>query len=116
MTSFVLGGTVKSAWYGVNNRDYEAEITAHNPADASSDRIVAPITVEMGDGGYVTIQEGGMSDSYAGTNFRALGNNTYKIANTWNDSPSASYTVNKDITTAWRIVEIADNLNELVNN
>ena len=116
LTSFVLGGTVKTAWYGVNNRDYEAEITAHNPADASSDRIVAPITVEMGDGGYVAIQEGGMSDSYAGTNFRALGNNTYKIANTWNDSSSASYTVNKDITTAWRIVEIADNLNELVNN
>lgn len=118
MTTFVLKPEVDSAWYGVNNRDYEAVIERHNPADSSSDCIVAPITaeIEQGSGGYIAIQEAGVSTSYAGTNFRALGNNTYKIANTWNDADSVSYDVTGDVTTGWRVISLAETLDQLVNN
>lgn len=115
LTNFVLNDSAKTAWYGVNNTDYEAEINSHNPSDSSTDRIVGPITVEMNPG-YIAIQEGGVSDSYAGTNFRALGNKTYKIGNTWDSYESVSYSVSDDITTGWRIISIADTLDDLVNN
>lgn len=117
LTTFALRSDAETAWYGVNNQDYEPVIESHSPAAASDDRINGPITVELADqAGYIAVQEGGVSDSYAGTNFRALGNNTYKVANTWDAAASVSYTLDKDITTGWRIISLADTLDALVNN
>lgn len=117
LTTFALRSDAETAWYGVNNQDYEPVIESHDPAAASADRIDGPITVELAENaGYITMQEGGVSDSYAGTNFRALGNKVYKIGNTWDAAASASYTLNSDITTGWRIISLADTLDELVNN
>ncbi|MGI6269419.1 MAG: NPCBM/NEW2 domain-containing protein [Candidatus Howiella sp.] len=117
LTSFSLRSDAEVAWYGVNNQDYEPVIESHDPVTASDDRVNGPITVELADNaGYIAIQEGGVSDSYAGTNFRALGNRIYKVANTWDSAASVSYTLSDDITTGWRIISLADTLDALVNN
>lgn len=117
ITTFVLRNDINNVWYGVNNQDYEAVIEKHNPNTASSDHIVAPITGEVrNNGGYISIQEAGVSSTYGGTNFIAKGNCTYKVSNTWNSAEDESYTVTGDVTTGWRLVNIAKNLDELVNN
>lgn len=117
-TAFVLRSDIKEAWYGVSNRDYEAEIKSYDPKKSSLDKITSPITAVIDDGkGYIAIMEGGLNPSYGGTNLYALGKCSYKISNTWDSGVVAKpYSTKGDITTGWRILNVADNLNELVNN
>ena len=117
-TSFALRKDIDKVWYGVNNQDYEAVIEAHNPRNASGEHIVAPLTAELSNKkGYIAVQEAGLNTTYAGTNFVAKGNCQYQISNTWDTAyENVAYSTKGNITTAWRLVNIAETLDELVNN
>lgn len=117
MTTFALRNDVTESWYGVNNRDYEAVIEKHNPNTASNDKITAPLTAVVGnDKGYIAVQEAGVGDVYGGTNLYALGNATYKIGTTWDGGNDKDRTINGEFATGWRLISVADTLNDLVNN
>lgn len=112
-------------WAAVDNENYanyETIISQTNPINAITDSngkdvgLLVGVTFDLpGEDGYSAILEGNMNDTYAGTSIAAKGNNVYQIRTRWNKStPSLSLT--GSFQTPWRIVCIADDLNELVNN
>ena len=116
-TTVVLRDDVEDIWYGVSNTDYESEITKYSSKTSSNAHITAPMTAEVPSGGYIAVQEAGVTTTYGGTNFVAKGNNIYKVANTWSGNhESQAYTAPGAITTGWRVISIANTLDELVNN
>ena len=116
-TTVVLRDEVDDIWYGISNKDYESEISKYSSKTASADHITAPMTAEVTGGGYISVQEAGVSESYGGINFVAKGDNTYRVSNTWETGiESKPYTINGDVTTGWRVIGIANTLDELVNN
>lgn len=116
-TNFSLRSDIEQCWYGSYNQDYESVIDSYDPDTASSMHIIAPITAELSNGAYISLQEAGVTDSYASTNYVAKGNCTYQISNTMNSNvESTAYTATGNITTGWRLINFADDLNDLVNN
>lgn len=119
LTTFSLRKDLDEAWYGVNSKDYESRIEVRDlNAENTSDKINVPMTAVVSNGeGYISIQEAGVGDVYGGTFISALGNKTYKVGNTWDNGR-----LNKDHTyagafeTGWRLVNVAKDLNGLVNN
>ena len=112
LTTYVLREDTEKCWYGVGNQDYEAEIKEYTPNRKSADVITAPLTAELkADRGYIAIMEGALNDSYPGTNLKAEGRYTYSTC--FYTPPTLNSGV---LTTGWRLINIADDLNELVNN
>ena len=112
LTTYALRTDIEKSWYGVNNQDYESEITAHSPTRASNEIITAPLTAELkGDRGYIAIMEGALNSSYPGVNLKADGKSVYSTCFYTNPSVQAG-----DLTSGWRLINIADTLNDLVNN
>ncbi len=112
LTTYQLRTDLSKAWYGVNNQDYESVISSYSPTRASDDLITAPLTaVVKNDGGYIAIMEGALTDSYSGVNLKALGKCAYGTA--FYTNPSS---VKGDMVSGWRLINIADSLNDLVNN
>ena len=111
-TTYTLRQDITQCWYGVNNRDYEAVIASYSPMVASDDKITAPLTaVVKNNGGYISIMEGALNDSYPGVNLKAEGNATYSTC--FYTTPSATPGTH---VSGWRLINIADDLNGLVNN
>ena len=112
LTTYVLREDTEKCWYGVNNQDYESEIKSYPPNRKSGDVITAPLTAELKDDrGYIAIMEGALNDSYPGTNLKADGRYTYSTC--FYIPPVVNAGV---LTTGWRLINIADDLNDLVNN
>ena len=111
-TTYSLRGDISKCWYGVNNQDYESVISAYSPAMASNDIITAPLTAELKGGkGYISIMEGALNESYPGVNLKAQGKSTYSTC--FYTAPTLE---GGRLTSGWRIINIADTLNDLVNN
>ena len=115
LTQFVLPASIDTVWAGKDNRDSEPEIEKLDPAEAVSKHINIPMTAELGDAaGYISIMEGGVTTSFPQINLEAKGNGVYQSNISWSDNKS--YTAAGDITTGWRLVNDAEDLNALVNN
>lgn len=115
LTQFTLPSTLKELWAGKENRDSEPEIEKLDASRAVSKHINIPMTAVLADGeGYLSIMEGGATTSFPQINMEAKGNYVYQANISWSDAKS--YTAAGDITTGWRIVNGADDLNALVNN
>ncbi len=111
-TTYALRNDLDACWYGVNNQDYEAVITSNSPTRATKDIITAPLTaVVKKNQGYISIMEGALNASYPGVNLKAEGQATYSTC--FYTSPVIKPGT---LTTGWRLINIADNLNDLVNN
>ncbi len=108
-TGFVIpaGSTI---WSQPNVRNYEGRYSKKNSeAFVKDDLAGPPITALLpGSGLYVAITEAGLAD-FAGMSLRADGNRAF----TANLSGVARETGN--IETPWRVIEIANDLNTLVN-
>lgn len=112
LTTYKLRSDVNECWYGVNNQDYEAVIESHKPSIKSNDIITAPLTaVVKGDAGYISLMEGALTDNYPGVNLKAEGNAAYSTC--FYTTPTVA---SGSMTTGWRLINIADTLNDLVNN
>lgn len=112
LTTYALRTDISECWYGVNNQDYEADITAHKPTENSGDKITGPLTAVVNrNKGYMALMEGALTNNYPGVNYKADGDSTYS---------TCYYTVptvgGGNMTTGWRLINIADDLNGLVNN
>ncbi|HIZ83128.1 MAG TPA: glycoside hydrolase family 97 catalytic domain-containing protein [Firmicutes bacterium] len=142
LTQFALPADTQTVWAGRDNRDSEPEIESLDPNDNqlfmtykdSNDKVIVsdnpsciniPITAVLADGeGYVSIMEGGASTSFPQINLEAKGNATYQAKTAWYEAKkpysenkaNQRYTTDGDIVTGWRIVNGADDLNDLVNN
>lgn len=112
LTTYALRTDLDKCWYGVNNQDYEAVISSYSPTRSSDDIITAPLTaVVKKNGGYISIMEGALNESYPGVNLKAEGKSTYSTCFYTTPTLSAG-----DLTSGWRLINIADTLNDLVNN
>ncbi|MBQ8381856.1 MAG: glycoside hydrolase family 97 N-terminal domain-containing protein [Clostridia bacterium] len=112
LTTYALRTDIEQCWYGVNNQDYEPVIESHSPTRSSNDVICAPLTAELKDGrGYIAIMEGALNESYPGVNLKAEGKSTYSTC--FYTTPTVS---TGTLTSGWRLINIADDLNGLVNN
>lgn len=112
LTTYSLRTDVNQSWYGVGNQDYEAVIESHSPTRKTQEVITAPLTAELkSNRGYITIMEGALNGSYPGTNLKAEGKCTYSTC--FYTPPTVNAGV---MTSAWKLINIADNLNDLVNN
>ncbi len=112
LTTYALRTDLAECWYGVNNQDYEAEIQSYSPTRASRDTITAPLTaVVKKNGGYISIMEGALNESYPGVNLKADGKCTYSTCFFTTPTVPGGKPVS-----GWRLINIADNLNDLVNN
>ncbi len=113
LTTYALRDDVTECWYGVNNQDYEAVIESHKPSEKSDAVITAPLTAVVNRGtGYIALMEGALTDSYPGVNLKAEGDATYSTC--FYTTPTVAAT--DSMTTGWRLINIADSLNDLVNN
>lgn len=70
------------------------------------------LTCELPQGGYTLVAEAGLYN-YSGMRLEAVGNNTFK-ANF--EEGKGGFDVEGNVTTPWRCILLADNLNDLVNN
>lgn len=112
LTTYALRTDIKQCWYGVNNQDYESVISAYSPTRASDEIITAPLTAELrNDRGYIAIMEGALNETYPGVNLKAEGKSTYSTC--FYTTPTLQ---SNTMTSGWRLINIADTLNDLVNN
>ena len=112
LTTYALRTDLSECFYGVNNQDYESVISSYSPSRASGDTITAPLTaVVKNGGGYLTIMEGALNESYPGVNLKAEGKSTYSTCFYTTPTLRAG-----TLTSGWRLINIADSLNDLVNN
>ena len=101
---------VRELWYGVNNTSCEGEITAHDPSVLSRDEIFLPLTAVKEDGRYVAIMEADVSSSMGGATLECRGNGLIRLGF------MSVETRMGELKTPWRVVSLAEDLNELVNN
>lgn len=123
-TQFVVPkGSV--TWAGVDREhyaNYESLVEKMNPEEKiagngnSQAGIIMGMAVELPDGqGYAGILEGAVNTSYVGSALTAEGGCSYRIQTNWSASNN-SVAVTGGFCTPWRIVSVAGDLNELVNN
>ncbi len=108
-TSFPLpvGATL---WAIPTHQFYETFPTAYNTAVAPSSTLGMPATVQLANGGYLSLTEGDLSH-YPGAQLEWQKANCFKTA----FLPSV-YSLTGTVTTPWRIIGIAESLDELVGN
>lgn len=110
-TTFALRQDLSECWYGVENQDYEPVIESHKPTESSTDRIMPPLTAVVKDGGYIALMESDASANYGGTGLVALGGCTYQ-----SDFYTTPTVAGGELVSAWKLINIASDLNGLVNN
>lgn len=79
----------------------------------SDQTLATPATVQLPDGGYAAILEGNLGN-YAGMSLAWRGENQYGVDFTHGNA--ATFVLSGEIVTPWRIVAVADDLDQLVNN
>jgi hypothetical protein len=111
-TSFNLPGD-STVWYQTNTISYEGKFTKQNAkAVPSGTKIGPPMTVKLSnDAGYAFISEGALVN-YVGMTLLAEGNGHFKA----NFVNGGSWKLSGDVSTPWRIVSVAKDLNGLVNS
>ncbi len=103
------------AWYGVNSNCGEAIVKRYAVSVNSSDKICTPITVRRRDGGYVSLMQAEANESSGLIYFISTGDSTFGVSNSW-ESGNENHTVKGGFTSSWKLINVAGNLNELVNN
>ena len=112
LTTYALRTDLAECWYGVSNQDYEAEIKSFSPTRASNDVITAPLTaVVKNNRGYISIMEGALNETSPGVNLKAEGKSTYSTCFYTTPTVPSGAPIS-----GWRLINIADDLNGLVNN
>lgn len=117
-TTYDLRDDVTECWYSVytgaiGSRDYETVPASHDPDEKQTNPVYAPMTAIVGDNeGYISIMEGDINDSYPGTTLSANGNGVFGTS--FMSSPKFKKDV--PLTTPWRLINFADDLNGIVNN
>ena len=114
-----------TTWAGVDREhygNYESLVEKMNPEEkvAGNDGSQAGINMGMAvefpeEKGFVGILEGAANTSYVGSALTAEGDCSYRIQTNWSTSKN-SVSIDGGFTTPWRIVSVAEDLNELVNN
>ena len=108
-TGFVLPDDSK-VYAGETHKYYESVNGYRDPARRPIEQLSTPATIRLKDGGYAAILEGNLVD-YPGMALRWDSKYRYGAA-----FENAFYTFEDAVTTPWRIINVADDLNELVNN
>ncbi len=111
-TAFSLPTGAK-LWASDSHVYYESKVSRRDPSKPGSGTLSTPVTAELNDGGYAAILEADLID-YAGISLKWSGK--YEYTASFEHGSSDTFTLSDEITTPWRIVAIADDLNELVNN
>jgi len=110
-STFVLRDDIDCYWYGTGSACYEAEVTKR-AVTANHGDITPPMIAELqNNAGYLSIIEAGANSSYPGFCLKNNGSRTIGIS--FNGSIS-NYT--GDISSAWKLVNIAESLNDIVTN
>ena len=120
ISSFKLPNKTK-VWYF--ERDSDWKLKSHAGEWLSADISAMPtvskmgpiqgltLTCELPNGGYALIAESALFN-YSGLRLKAIGNNTFKA----NFTEEKGFKVENKVTSAWRCILLADDLNALVNN
>ncbi len=108
-TGFVLPKNSK-VYAGEAHQYYESRNEYHDPSRFHQTALAVPATVKLSDGGYLALLEGNLQD-YPGMKLAWDSPYLYKTT-----LENGHYTISGTVTTPWRIVAVADDLNELVNN
>ncbi len=108
-TGFVVPADT-AVWAGDSHKYYESAIQYHSPAKATSMPLGTPVTLKIDTVGYAAVLEGDLRE-YPGLKLAWQTAHTYSAV-----LGDGTATLSGDITTPWRIVSVADDLNELVNN
>ena len=103
-----VGSTV---WAGESHQYHESTQQYWNPAKYTVLTLGVPVTVPLKDGGFTTVLEGDLVD-YPG--IQLAWKDAYYYESTFNYG--GRYTLSGRVCTPWRIIAVADDLNELVNN
>ncbi|RKR14336.1 alpha-glucosidase [Maribacter vaceletii] len=121
ITSFKLPNKTK-VWYF--ERDSDWKLKSHAGEWLSTDISAMPtvskmgpiqgltLTCELPNGGYALIAESALFN-YSGLRLKAIGNNTFKANFTEEET---GFVVENQVTSAWRCILLADDLNALANN
>ena len=111
-TSFALpAGSM--LWASDTHVYYESKVEKRDPSKESDQTLATPATVQLPDGGYAAILEGNLGN-YAGMSLAWRGENQYGADFT--HGKAATFVLSGEIVTPWRIVAVADDLDQLVNN
>lgn len=113
-TSFVLPAESR-LWAGSTHIYYESRIEAHLPSRENPTTLGLPATVALDDGRYVALLEADLA-AYAGICLRWTDANRYTADFSRDGVENVRFTVTGEILTPWRVLAVADDLNELVNN
>ena len=117
-TTYDLRKDISECWYSVytgaiGTGDYEAVPEKHTPDEKNAKPVYPPLLAVVGDNaGYLSLMEGDINASYPATALRADGNGVFGTSFV----SSAQFTKNAPMTTAWRLINLADDLNGIVNN
>lgn len=111
-TSFVLPAE-STVWYQENVISYEGRFTKQSAKLVPvNTKIGPPMTIKLQDNaGYAAITEGALVN-YVGMSLIAAGNSTFKA----NFINGGNWTLSGAVSTPWRIVSVASDLNGLVNS
>lgn len=108
-TSFHLPAD-SAVWAGEQHIYYESTNKFYDPERYTTTNIGTPATIKLDSGKYAAILEADLTD-YPGMTLLWQSKNCYAA-----DFGSGSFTLDGEITTPWRLILVADDLNELVNN
>ncbi len=108
-TGFVLPKD-SAVWAGEAHMYYESINKFYDPDRFTTTSLGTPATVKLASGGYTAIMEGDLAD-YPGLKLQWTAKNTYTA-----DIGDGTAALTGAVTTPWRILSVADDLNELVNN
>ncbi len=117
-TAFSVNNMLK-VWYGVDSSNYESAITSSSyGAISQSAKLTGPLMIQLtANRGYVALMEGYVSDTYIGTNFVSVGNNTFKVTGSWTSGRDFdNFSASGDIVSGWRIINYSKDLGDIVNN
>jgi len=108
-TGFVIPSDT-AVWAGEGHKYYESANIYWDPTKATSAPIGTPATLKIGDDHYAAILEGDLKD-YPGMKLSWQSPSTYGTT-----LGGGTHTLSGAVTTPWRIIAVADSLDELVNN
>ncbi|KRE48448.1 NPCBM/NEW2 domain-containing protein [Paenibacillus sp. Soil724D2] len=111
-TSFRLPAD-STVWYQQNTTNYEGRFTKQRAQSVPANtKIGPPMTIKLpGSAGYAAITEGALVQ-YVGMTLNAEGGANFKA----NFISGGNWTLSGEVSTPWRIVTVARDLNGLVNN
>ena len=117
-TTYDLRDDVSECWYSVytgalGSRDYETAPESHDPNEKQTRPVYAPMTAIVGDNqGYISIMEGDINSSYPGTTLSANGDGVFGTS----FMATPQFPKDVELVTPWRLINIANDLNGIVNN